>query len=356
MQVRNGLTRRHVLEIGTAGAIALGQTSRIEAQTVKRIERFDPDLDKVISIAEPIQELMDGGGVGWAEGPLWWKEGGYLLFSDVRFGKRMKYTPGQGVTVAQEETNEGAGLTRDVQGRLVVCERATRRVVRFESDSKRTVLCDNYQGKRLFQPHDVVVKSDGGIYFTDPNLDNINSPDAVPKPGVYRVAPDLGSVTLLLDSLAAPTGLAFSPDESMLYVVSGGGNIKAFNVQPDGILAKASERGLVNLQGIDPGGPDGIKIDLAGNLYSGGAGGIWIVDPNGKKLGRITHGAANTTNIAFGGPDFKTLYFTSSPGVLLNLAPPNLPSGTRGSRLGSVNVKIAGVPVPPQSLRRDSVR
>jgi gluconolactonase len=151
--------------------------------------------------------------------------------------------------------------------------------------------------------------------------------------GVYRVSADLGSMTLLVDSLTdrfvQPNRLAFSPDESVLYIVdSRAGQIRAFGVLPNGTLAKQTDRVFADLRGSEPGGPDGMKVDTAGNVYSGGAGGIYILDSKGKKLGRIVHGYPATTNIGFGGDDWKTLYFTSR------------------AYLGAVNVKIAGVPVP----------
>jgi gluconolactonase len=147
--------------------------------------------------------------------------------------------------------------------------------------------------------------------------------------GVYRVTPDLGTVTLINDSFVFPNGLAFSPDEKLLYINdTRRGHIRAFELLPNGTLAKQSDRVFVDLRGSEPGAPDGMKVDVAGNVYCGGAGGIWIVDPNGKKLGRIMHGQPASTNIAFGGDDWKTLYFTSR------------------SHLGAVNLKVAGLPVP----------
>jgi gluconolactonase len=223
-----------------------------------------------------------GGGAN-AEGPVWWKEGGYLLFSSIGDSKRMKYTPGQGLSVAKEETNGANGLTRDLQGRLVACEGLTRRVTRQELDGSMTVIAHTFQGRRLNKPNDVVVKSDGCVYFTDPwNLAYAPDQTDLSFNGVYRVTPDLGTISLLIDTLFIPNGLAFSPDESVLYI----------------------------------------------NVFCGGSGGIYIMDPNGKKLGRIVHGQPQTTNMAFGGDDWKTLYFTSR------------------TTLNAVRVKIAGSPVP----------
>jgi gluconolactonase len=297
------------------------------------IEQLSPKLETIISTSESILELADGfgGAQGPAEGPLWWAEGGYLLFSDIHNNRRMKYTPGEGVTLFQEPTNRANGLTRDLQGRIIACEHDSRRVTRQEPDGSITVVANSFQGKRLNRPNDVVVKSDGCIYFTDPWTSPL-PPEQwdLTFSGVYRVTPDLGTLTLLVDDFILPNGLAFSPDESVLYINdSRRGHIRAFEVQPNGTLAKASDRVFVDLTGEEPGVPDGMKVDVEGNVYCGGSGGLWIMDPNGTKLGRIVHGAPATTNLGFGGADWKTLYFTSR------------------NHLGSVNVKIPGIPVPP---------
>ena len=136
----------------------------------KRIEQLAPELERIISTSEPIHDLADGfgGAHGPAEGPIWWKEGGYLLFSDIHNNRRMKYVPGAGVTVFQEPTNRANGLTRDLQGRLIACEHDSRRVTRQELDGSITVVANSFQGRQLNRPNDVVVKSDGCIYFTDP--------------------------------------------------------------------------------------------------------------------------------------------------------------------------------------------
>ena len=251
--------------------------------------------------------------MGPAEGPLWWKEGSYLLFSDIHNNRRMKYVPGQGVSMFQEPTNRANGLTRDLQGRLLACEHDSRRVTRQEHDGSITVIANSFQGRRLNRPNDVVVKSDGCIYFTDPWTSPL-PPEQwdLTFSGVYRVTPDLGTLTLLSDNFLVPNGLAFSPDESVLYINdSRRGHIRAFEVQPNGTLAKQTDRVFADLRGDEPGVPDGMKVDVEGNVYCGGAGGLWIMDPHGKKLGRIAHGASATTNLAFGGDDWKTLYFTS---------------------------------------------
>jgi len=276
-----------------------------------------------------------GGSLGPAEGPVWWQEGGYLLFSDIHNNRRMKYVPGQGVSVDQEPTNRANGLTRDLKGRLIACEHDTRRVTRYELDGSLTVIANSFQGRRLNRPNDVVVKSNGCYYFTDPNAGIVPEQWDLTFAGVYRLTPDLGTLSLLVDTFVQPNGLAFSPDESVLYINdSRRGHIRAFDLLPTGMLAKQTDRVFADLRGSEPGAPDGMKVDREGNVYCGGSGGIWILDSQGKKLGRIVHGAPATTNIAFGGEDWKTLFFTTR------------------TQLGAVKVKIPGMPVPTQKKER----
>jgi gluconolactonase len=214
---------------------------------------------------------------------------------------------------------------------LIACEHETRRVTRQELDGSLTEIANSFQGRRLNRPNDVVVKSDGCYYFTDPNVVIVPEQWDLTFAGVYRVTPDLGPMSLLVDNFVQPNGLAFSPDESVLYINdSPRRHIRAFDLLPNGMLAKQADRIFADLWGDEPGVPDGMKMDVEGNVYCGGAGGIWIMDPHGKKLGRIVHGAPATTNLAFGGNDWKTLYFTGR------------------NHLGAVNVKIAGTPVPTQ--------
>src|SRR5215470_11577815 len=310
--------------------------SGVRASTA-RIEQLAPELEGIISPSEPIQHLADGfgGTQGPAEGPLWWKEGRHLLFSDIHNNRRMKYEPGGGVSVVLESTNRANGLTRDLQGRLIACEHDSRRVTRQELDGSITVVANSFQGRRLNRPNDVIVKSDGCIYFTDPNHNIVPEQWDLQFPGVYRVTPDLGTITLVTDSFVGPNGLAFTPDESVLYINDvRRGHIRAFDMLPNGLLAKQTDRVFADLTGTEPGAPDGMKVDVEGNVYCGGAGGIYILDPKGKKLGRIVHGHPATTNIGFGGSDWKTLFFTSR------------------TTLFSVKLRIAGIPVPVEKRQK----
>src|SRR5437868_14756048 len=271
-----GMSRRRALEMAVAvGGLAMsGGSGRAQTPPQPKIEQLAAELEKVISPSEPIQSLADGfgGTLGPAEGPLWWKEGKYLLFSDIHNNKRMKYEPGKGVSVVQEATNRANGLTRDLHGRLVACEHDSRRVTRQELDGSTTVVANSFQGRRFNRPNDVIVKSDGCIYFTDP----WTSPAApeqwdLPFSGVYRLTPDLGSMSLLIGDFVLPNGLAFSPDETVLYINdTRRAQIRAFELLPNGTLAKHTDRVFADLRGNEPGVPDGMKVDVEGNDYCGG--------------------------------------------------------------------------------------
>ena len=283
------------------------------------IEQVSPGLERILDLDQEVEWLASGFGgdgsalgVPWwpAEGPLWWQEGGYLLFSDIGQNRRMRYTDEDGLSVHQTETNEANGLARDPQGRLLACEHAARRVTRQEADGSITVVADQYDGKRLNRPNDLTVRSDGTIYFTDPYRDTYPGME-LGFAGVYRVSPDLNEIELLVDDYVGPNGLCFSPGESILYVNdSRVGLIKAFDVREDGGIENG--RLLCVLQDERPGAPDGMKCDLEGNIYVTGPGGVWILAPDGRHLGTIAlRDGKRATNVGFGGDDGKTLYITT---------------------------------------------
>ena len=298
------------------------------------IEQNAPGLDRIVSSDQEVQQLGTGfgGDMGPAEGPLWWKEGSYLLFSDIRNNRRMKWAENEGVAVFSEPTNRANGLTRDTQGRLIACEHDSRRVTRLEPDESITVVANNYRAARLNRPNDAVVRSDGTIYFTDPStLGVVSELDFF---GVYRVSADLGTINVLVRDFVLPNGLAFSPDERTLYVNDTRRmHIRAFAVLQDGMLALETDRVFCELGGERPGFPDGMKVDMEGNVYCGGSGGIWIISPDGEHLGTIVHGESATTNLAWGGGDWRTLFFTTR------------------TTLGRVQMKVPDVPVPVSSPR-----
>ena len=292
-----------------------------------QILQLSPEFERIVGLDREIEEI--GNGYQVAEGPLWWREGGYLLFNEVRGNRRWQWTPAAGVSLIQEPSNNANGLTRDEQGRQILCEGGAHRVTRIEEDGNITVVADSYQGKTLNRPNDVVVKSDGSIYFTDPGAPD---PDLeLDFAGVYRVSPDLATITLLVRDFVFPNGLAFSPDENILYIDDyRRGHIRAFDVQKNGTLALATDRVFCSLREprpIGPDGPDGMKVDVEGNVYCTGPGGVCILNQEGQHLGTILTGA-QTTNVAWGGADWKTLFITTF--------------GT----VGKIQLNIAGVPVP----------
>lgn len=296
------------------------------------IEKLAPEMDGIVSAGQDVEELGTGfgGDLGVSEGPVWWKEGGYLLFSDIHANRRMKWAPGEGVSIFKEPTDRANGLTRDLQGRLVAAEHDSRRVTRLEHDGSTTVIANSFKGRQLNRPNDVIVKSDGCMYFTDPwSLQRAQEEWDLDFSGVYRVTPDLGRLTLLINDFVLPNGLAFSPDESVLYINdSRRGHIRAWDMLPTGALALGTGRIFADLSGDRDGVPDGMKVDVEGNVYCGGSGGVWVMDPSGKVLGIIVHGKSATTNVAWGDDDWKTLYITSR------------------NELMRIRLNIAGMPVP----------
>jgi gluconolactonase len=292
------------------------------------IERAAPELDRIVATDQAVEKLAEG--YLDSEGPLWWKEEGYLLFSDIPNNRRMKWSPSERVSVFREPTNNANGLTRDLQGRLVACESGARRVTRLEHDGSITVIANGFKGHQLNSPNDVVVKSDGSIYFTDPWFGRRPREQwDLDFSGVYRVSPDLGTLTLLVQDFNLPNGLAFSVDESLLYVDdSSTGCIRALDVMPSGALDLASDRIFCDMRGERPGNPDGMKLDVEGNVYCTGSGGVWIIDSSGKHLGTIVHGQRDNTNVGWGDDDWKTLFITT------------------GNALFRVRMNIPGLPVP----------
>ena len=297
------------------------------------VQVLDPSFAKYRLLLAGVERLATG--MRWCEGPVYFGDARCLLWSDIPNNRIMRWDEETGrISVFRKPSNNANGNTRDRQGRLITCEHDARRVTRTEYDGSITVLIDKFDGKPLNSPNDVMVKSDDSIWFTDPpfgilgNYEGHVAAQELPQ-NVYRLDPKTGRATVVAGDINGPNGLAFSPDESVLYIDDfRRGHIRAFDLAPNGTLAKQTDRVFVDVNGPEPGGPDGMKVDTAGNIYCGGAGGIYIMDPRGKKLGRIVHGRPETTNIAFGGDDWKTLYFTN------------------WYYLGAVKVKIPGIPVP----------
>ena len=301
------------------------------------IEILD-DAMRRIATAQQDTELLGsgyGGAQGPAEGPVWIKEGGYLLFSDIHNSRRMRYDPRHGITVDKEGTANGNGMTRDGQGRLVVCHHFSRCVDREEADGSITIVADNYRGLKLNRPNDVVVRRDGSIYFSDPPpRPPLTPPEHTPEldvAGVYRVSADLAKINRVVADFVNPNGLCFSPDEKILYINDSNRHrkhIKAFDVESNGMVDLGSERLFCDMKG-DPrrGGPDGMKVDVEGNLYCTGPAGIWVLSPQGRHIGTIVTDVY-PINLNWGDEDWSTLYFAGM------------------NTINRIRLGIPGMPVP----------
>ena len=313
----------------------------------QEIQKLDPALDQIVPTKATLERVATGFNK-WTEGPAWTREGS-LMFAEIPANNIVKLVPGQGATVfihpsgyKGTEPYKGRepgsnGMTLDTKGRLTVAGHAGRTVWRLESlDPKAqvTVLADSYQGKKLSSPNDLVYKSDGSLYFTDPPYGLPSHDDTDPTKelqvnGVYRIPnalqqkpgapPDRDKLQLVIGDLARPNGIAFSPDEKYLYIAESGKKVwLRYRVQPDGSVTE----GALFLDPFadkttDPKAtdvPDGIRVDKKGNLYGSGPSGVWIISPDGKHLGTIKV-PERVANVAWGDKDAKTLYVTASTSI-----------------------------------------
>jgi gluconolactonase len=308
----------------------------------QEIQKLDPSLDSFIAPDAKLERIATGFNK-WTEGPVWTREG-ILLFAEIPANNIDQWIPGKGSSVFIHPSGyEGAepykgpepgsnGMTLDKDGRVTVAGHARRNVWRLESvDPKAqiTVLADSYQGKKLSSPNDLVYKSDGSLYFTDPPYGLPTQGDDDPTKelqvnGVYRIVgarqhkpgapPEPDKVQLIIKDLGRPNGIAFSPDEKFLYIAESGKKVwMRYKVQPDGTVSD----GAVFLDpSNDPakGVPDGMRVDRKGNIYSSGPGGVWIISPEGKHLGTIKVPEV-VGNVAWGDKDGKTLYIVASTSV-----------------------------------------
>jgi len=319
--------------------VTLACCAKLAAQSGGEIIRLDPALGDIVPADARVEKVVDG--FGFLEGPVWVRDGktGFLLFSDIPANVINKWSPDGKVSVFLEKSgftgadasdvgyklNNGHadvtligsnGITLDRQGRIVYCQHGNGAVERLEKDGKRTVLANKYEGKRLNSPNDLVYKSDGSLYFTDPPFGFRNTDQdpkkELPFEGIYRLAG--GKLQLLNKDFKAPNGIAFSPYEKYLYINdSATKTFWRFEVKSDGTIA-AGKLFFDMSSSKDAGVPDGIKVDQQGHIYGVGPGGVWILTPEGIHLGTIKV-PETPANLAWGDSDGKTLYITAVTGL-----------------------------------------
>jgi gluconolactonase len=323
------MNRREFIKSGAAAAVALSMPSSVRLVGQDRgivrypdpwIEAIDPRFEKMIMFNSAVERLYTG--TRWGEGPVWFGDGRFLLWSDIPSNRVLRWTEENGqVSVFRSPSNNSNGNTRDMQGRLITCER--RQVTRTEQDGKITVLMDRVQGKRLNSPNDVVVHPDGHIWFTDPGYGIMTWYEGEVEPfelptRTYRLNPANGQATVANEDIEKPNGICFSPDYKRLYIVDTADkpgqahNIYVFDVL-DG--ARLANRRAFHDMGV--GGGDGIRCDREGNLWAsaGGGGerydGVHVIAPDGKLLGKICLPEA-CANLCFGGMKKNRLFMTAS--------------------------------------------
>lgn len=278
----------------------------------------DPVFASYVLSNAPLQKLAEG--FRWLEGPVWFADLQCLLFSDLPNDRVMRWTEDGGVSVFRQPSNFENGHTRDREGRLISCSHRARCITRTELDGQITVLADRYQGKRLNSPNDVVVRSDGSIWFSDPHY-GINTDyeggkqEAELPPTLYRLDPDRGSLSVVADDFDGPNGLCFSPDERALYVAESGRQfaeqprrcIRVFDVSEDG----ARLSGGREFHRVQPGFADGFRCDDLGNIWSSAGDGVHCISPSGDLLGRIKV-PSTVSNLTFGGRNRSRLFLCAS--------------------------------------------
>lgn len=282
-------------------------------------EAIEPMFNSYVLGNAPVKQLATG--FDWVEGPVWFGDAGCLLFSDIPNNRIMRWTPDEGISTYRRPSSYSNGHTRDLQGRLVSCEHGTRRVTRTEHNGEITVLADSFDGKPLNSPNDVVVKSDGTIWFTDPhygimtNYEGFKSAQELPC-NVYRIDPERGTLDAIVTDFNCPNGLAFSPDERRLYISDTGRmsesdptHIRVFDVSEDGALSGGDVFHVIN-----PGVADGIRCDTDGNLWSSAADGVHCIDAGGTLLGKILVPEL-VSNICFGGRAKHQLFITATTSI-----------------------------------------
>ncbi len=280
------------------------------------IELRDERFTQVIDTDAELEQVVSG--FEFLEGPVWHPKEKHLVFSDIVGNAMYRWSAVDGVSVFRKPSNMANGNTYDPQGRLLTCEHATSVVTRSESNGSTEIMASHYQGKELNSPNDIVVKRDGGIYFTDPNSGRgpyygVKREQQLTFQGVYRLDPEEKALTLLVDDFSKPNGLCFSIDETQLFVNDTDRNhIRVFDVQPDAGLTNGRVWAETIAEG--EGVPDGMKFDKDENLYCCGPGGIHVFDKNAESLGVIRM-PEQAANFAWGDDDLRSMYITASTTV-----------------------------------------
>jgi len=280
---------------------------------------MDPRFARLVPDPTALRRISEG--YIWSEGPVWLPDEGALLWSDISNNRVMRWSAADNsVTTRYQPADFANGHTLDHDGTVIACEHGTRRVARYEPDGTRTTVVDRYQGKRFNSPNDIVVASDGAIWFTDPPYGIISDRECYKADSelgacfVFRFEPSTGALDIVSDDLIDPNGLAFSPDESVLYVSDtssgrvpdGHHHILAFDVVDGRRLANARV-----FKEIEPGVSDGFRVDVDGNVWTSAGDGVHVLAPDGEELGRISTPEV-VANVAFGGPDGRTLFICAS--------------------------------------------
>jgi gluconolactonase len=287
----------------------------------------DSRFKSVVGVSAAVEQIATG--FGFTEGPIWHPGNQDLIFSDMRHDHQRRWSAGGGISTYRQPSNKANGSAYDRQGRVVRCEHLTSRVVRIEPDGTETVLASHHKERELNSPNDIVVKSDGAIYFTDPTYGRIREDIGllreIPQPhqGLYRIDPETGALSLMADDFWQPNGLCFSTDETRLFVNDTPRfHVRVFNVDTAGnvsggtVWAETLDTNGEKPDGSKPGTlpgikPDGMKVDSQGNLYVTGPAGIHVFAPDATCLG-VVPVSEHTTNFAFGDADFCSLYITAS--------------------------------------------
>ncbi len=285
---------------------------------MEHFEIVEPEFGKFVLFNAPVKQIATG--FDWVEGPVWFGDAGCLLFSDIPNNRILRWTPGVGISTYRQPSNYANGHTRDLQGRLVSCEHGSRRVTRTEHDGSIAVIAAAFEGRPLNSPNDVVVSSDGAIWFTDPHYGILTDYEGFRGEQenacvVYRVDPDSGKISVVVDDMNCPNGLCFSPDERLLYVADTG---RMFSDDPQHIrvydmLDGRPANGRL-FHRIEPGCADGMRVDTDGNVWSSAKDGVHCIAPDGRLLGKVLVPEL-VSNICFGGRAKHEMYITATTSI-----------------------------------------